>query len=744
MAQPNNDMMHNQFTAPVPVPGNNMGPAAARIDGRAKVTGRIVYGSDTPVANPAYAYLITSAIARGRVRSFDLAEAKSIPGVIDIFTWQNAPKLAPVPTFSKGGYGATEQHPLDGPDIVYDGQIIGVVVAETYEKAREAAYRVGVEYDAKTPSAGFDSKGIETLDAVKADPKFKDKSAGDFAGAYAAAAVKVDQHYSTPPQHHNPIELYTTTAVWSGDELTLYEPSQFVYSLKNGVAKSLGIDPAKVTVINPYVGGAFGSKGSMTPRTPIIASIAKLIGRPLKLVATRDQGFTIVTYRAETRHHVKLGADKSGKLTSLSHDGLELTSRIDNYKVGGTKTTAEMYATPNVATKVRLVKADRNTPGFMRSPPEVPYMYALEAAIDEMAEKCGIDPVEFRRINDTQVSPINGSKFTSRSLMPCFDQAAAAFGWSRRNPQPKSMRDGDWLIGQGCATICYPAQTMAATARVRLTADGHARVQIAAHDVGTGAYTVMAIVASETLGIPIENIAVEMGDSRLPPGPVAGGSMTTASAGSAVKMACDKVAARFGNAMPHGNDLKAAFTKLNVGSVEEYAEYNPPSSPDGAAKLHEGKTSGGAEGGEQPKLMYAFGAEFVEVRIHSRTREIRVPRITGAFAGGRVINPRTARSQLMGGMIWGISSALHEATEIDEKRARYVNDNIAEYLIPVNADVRTVEVILVPEIDNDVPLGAKGLGELGNVGTAAAITSAVYHATGKRIRDLPVTIDKLI
>ncbi|MBV8973367.1 MAG: xanthine dehydrogenase family protein molybdopterin-binding subunit, partial [Sphingomonadaceae bacterium] len=594
------------------------------------------------------------------------------------------------------------------------------------------------------PSASLKSRGTVTELAADAAKGWEDKKAGNFERAWPKAAVTHEADYSTPAQHHNPIELFSTTAVWRGDELTIYEPSQFVWNLKNAAAKNLGIDPAKVTVINPFVGGAFGSKGMMTQRTGIIARIAKIVGRPVKLVATRDQGFTIATFRAETSHHIKIGADAKGRLVALSHDGWELTSRNDPYKVGGTEATTQMYACPDVTSTVRLVRADRQTPGFMRSPPEVPYMFALECAIDELAEKCGIDPVEFRRINDTQRSPITGEKFTSRHLVECFDAGAKAFGWADRNPKPASMRQGDWLVGYGTAATCYPANTMAASARVRLSADGRVRVQIAAHDVGTGATTVMGQVAAEALGIPLDRVEVEMGDSRLPPGPVAGGSMTTASGGSAVKAACDKIAARFGNRMPTGDALAKAFEKMNVGVVEEYAEWNPPKSPGSVGRLYKGQMSGGAEGEEKPLLAYAFGAEFVEVHVHARTKEIRVPRILGAFAAGRIINPRTARSQLMGGLIWGISSALHEATEIDEKRARYVNDNIAEYLIPVNADVPKVEVIMLSEEDDRVPMGAKGIGELGNVGTNAAIANAVYHATGKRVRDLPITIDKLI
>ena len=732
------------YTSPVPLAGANMGKPDARIEAREKVTGSLLYAADEPVANPAYAYLVTSAIAKGTIRGFDLGAAKALPGVIDIFTYRNLPKRKDVGFQGEGGYVSNSHDPLGSADVIHDGQIVAVVVAETYEIARDAANRVVVDYAVAAPSATLASKGTETDDAAQVAKGWKDKVAGNFDRAWANSAVTVEADYATPTQHHNPIELFSTTAVWHGDELTIYEPSQFVYNLKNGVAKNLDMPVDKVTVVNPFVGGAFGSKGVMTQRTGIIARVAKIVGRPVKLVATRDQGYTIATYRAETSHHIKLGADKRGKLTALSHDGWEVSSRNDAYKVGGTEATTQMYAIPDITSKVRIVRADRNTPGFMRSPPEIPYMFALECAVDELAEKCGIDPVEFRRMNDTQNSPVTGEKFTSRHLIECFDAGAKAFGWSKRNPAVGSMRDGDWLVGYGTAATCYPANTMPATARVRLSPDGHARVQIAAHDVGTGATTIMGQIAAEALGVELANVTVEMGDSRLPPGPVAGGSMTTASGGSAVKAACDKVIAKFGNRLPTGDALVAAFKKLNVGVVEEYAEWSPPKSKGGVARLYEGQMSGGAEGEEKPILAFAYGAEFVEVHVHARTREIRVPRILGAFAAGRIMNPRTARSQLMGGLIWGIGSALHEATEIDVKRARYVNDNLSEYLIPVNADIRSVEVIMLPETDDQVPMGAKGIGELGNVGTNAAVANAVYHATGKRIRDLPITIDKLI
>ncbi|MDD1532542.1 MULTISPECIES: xanthine dehydrogenase family protein molybdopterin-binding subunit [unclassified Bradyrhizobium] len=761
------------MTAAAPEPKANMGQPVPRYDAVVKVTGRATYASDMPLADPAYAFLVTSAIAKGRIDGFDYDEARRVRGVIDIVTHENAPKLKDSKLFSNGGYAGTTIQPLKSAEIAHDGQIIAVVVAETYEAAREAANRVKVSYTATTPSATFDSPGTTAAAAKGQNAQFKeDPKVGDFAKAFDEAEVKLTASYETPTQHHNPMELFSTSCAWMGDELVIYEPSQFVYGLKYGVAEQLGIDADKVRVVNPYVGGGFGARGSMTPRTAIIAGIAKRLNRPVKLVPTRDQGFTITTYRAETRHEIKLGARPDGKLVALRHEGAEVSSRPDAYCVGGTKTTTRLYACPNVDSLVSIVRADRNTPGFMRSPPEVPYLFALESAMDELAVKLNMDPVELRRINDATNEPIGGKPYTSRSLMACFDEAVKAFGWAQRSPQPKSMSDGDWLIGYGCAATCYPAQMGPAAARVRLQRDGRTRVEIAGHEIGTGAYTVIAQTAAERLGVPLEKVAVFIGDSDLPPAPVAGGSNSTASTCSVVTMVCDQIRQRLFKAVMPGQsltdkaretvgigqtpatqaakgdqplDLEKAFDALGVGVVEEYGEWKPEGAPpDSFRAMHSGQVR--LVGGHQMKdqIAYAFGAEFVEVRVNRFTHEIRCPRLVGAFAAGRIMNPRTARSQLMGGLIWGMSSALLEATEIDERNARYVNDNLADYLVPVNADVADVEVILLSEQDDRInPVGVKGVGELGNVGTNAAICNAIYHATGQRIRKLPVRLENI-
>ncbi|HLH87133.1 MAG TPA: xanthine dehydrogenase family protein molybdopterin-binding subunit [Xanthobacteraceae bacterium] len=754
-----------------PAPQANMGDPAPRLDARLKVTGEARYPADEPLTNPAYAVLVTSGIAKGRLVQIALDDARTVPGVLEIFTQQNTGDLKQLKFMQAGS--ATSIQSL-GPDIFHDGQIIAMVVADTLEAAQEAARKVKPTYAADQPSATFGAPGVTQEDATRVSPVHKHvPNVGDAEAAIAGADVKIDVEYATPTQHHNPIELFSTTAVWHDDKLTLFEPSQFVYGLRNGVAQRLGIDRDKVRVVSRFVGGAFGSKGGMTPRSALVAFAARQLNRPVRLVVSRAQGFTTATYRAETRHHIRLGARRDGKLVGYSHEGFEVSSRPDPYVVAGVLDSARLYAYGAVKTAVNLVHADRNTPGYMRSPPVVPYIYAIESAMDELAWKLEMDPVELRRINDTMKDPIDGKPWSSRSLMRCYDKAAQAFGWAKRAREPGATRDGDWLIGCGCATAVYPTHTGTATARVRLMANGEVRVQTAAHEIGNGAYTVIGQAAAERLGVPLAKVTVELGDTELPPAPVAGGSRTTASTCSAVLEACDAIRAKLFRAVAGAKDgplagrnvtgmtldsghvvakdggshesIADAFRRLGANAIEEYAEFVPRGlQPQSVQDLYDGKSdaSGGPEG---DKVMYATGAEFVEVRVNAATREIRVPRIVGAFAAGRLMNTRTTHSQLMGGMIWGISSALHEATEIDRGRARYVNTNLADYHVPVNADVADVEVILVPEEDHDVnPAGVKGLGELANVGTAAALANAVYHATGIRVRELPIRIEKLL
>ena len=765
--------MREHADFPRPAVKGGMGDNVLRVDGPLKVTGGARYPSDMAVAHPAYAYFHTSAIALGRITAIDEREARAVAGVLDIMTWENsAGNFAPIAILSLGGPGSTSIQPLQSPDIRHANEIVAVVLADSFEAAREASHRLKVTYEERAPTGTFDDPGLVVQDAKAADPRFENVKVGDAAAAFDAAPVKIDQRYATPVQHHNPMELFTTTAQWQGDELTVYEASQFVVGMQHGIAAQLKMDPDKVRLVSHFAGGAFGCKGAVTPRTALIATAARRLNRPVKLVPSRAQGFTLATHRAETRHHVKLAADRDGKITALVHEGEEVSSRPDSYKVGGTDTTTRMYAISNIASKVTILHADRDTPGFMRAPAEVPYMFALESAMDELAYALNIDPVELRRINDAQVEPVKGLRYSSRSLNQCFSAAAETFGWSRRNPKPMSTTDGDWQVGWGCASAIYPATIGASFARVTLTATG-GKVEVAGHELGTGAYTIYAQTASELLGLPVSKIDVLMGDSRLPPAPLAGGSNNAASISNAIAVACEEIRGKLAAAAvadvrsplagadPAGLKLadtalrapdgrKEALSKATArvgGGVIEVLGGNEPKSvaPGSLAGLRLGKL--GATGGSRGKdlVKFAFGAQFVEVRVHRRTREVHVPRLVGAFAAGRIMNPTTARSQLLGGMTWGVSSALFESTEIDRRTARYTNDNFAEYLIPVNADIPDVEVIFVPETDTQVnPLGIKGVGELGVVGANAAVCNAIFHATGVRIRELPVRIEKLL
>jgi xanthine dehydrogenase YagR molybdenum-binding subunit len=743
-----------------------LGKATSRIDGVAKVTGSAKFASDEVVANPAFAYLVTSTVARGRIGSFKLDAARAVRGVLDILTFENVGDLVKE---TPGPDGKPSTSSLENAKIWYAGQIIAIVVAETYEGAREAAHRVEVAYISETPSASFGSQGLQ-IEPHKPE-KGPDPKKGNAESGFAGAPIKFEARYSTPTQHHNPIELFTTTCVWEGSKLTIYDPSQFMWGTKASAATRLGIEADNVRAVSRFIGGAFGSKGP-NPRTAWVAIAAKRVGRPVKLVPTRDQGFTIATYRAETQQTIKLGATADGKLVSFSHEGWEVTSRPSGYNVAGVESTARMYACPNIATAVNVVHADRATPGFMRAPPETPYMFALESAMDELAHQLRMDPIELRRVNDTQTDPVTGLRFTSRSLMACFDQGAAQFGWAKRLAEPGQTVDGEWQVGYGCATACYPSNLGPAAIRVALAADGKATAALAGHEIGTGAYTTVALTVAQFLGVNVEDISVQMGDSDLPPVMIAGGSNNAASSTNVAAKACEEIRSRIAAAAVgaetgvfHGAD--AATLKLSNGKLvdpsgrsetlrdavgrigqrlEVYAENIPSGLPPTAiADMSKGKPVMLSGAGRKDATAFAFGAHFVEIRIHRRTRELRVARVVSAFAAGTIINPKTAHSQFMGGAIWGLSSALFESTELDAAAARYVNNNLAEYLIPVNADVPVIEIIMVPERDTTVnPLGVKGIGEIGIVGMNAAVANAVFNATGTRIRDLPIRAEKLL
>lgn len=736
-----------------------MGEDVPRLDAADKVTGRARFPSDMPVANAAYAVLLTSTISRGRIAHIDRNAAMALPGIRLILTHEDmAATATPEPAFA-----GKSTRTFNDPEIEHDGQLIGIVVADTLEIAREAALRVRIAYVPVAPSATMTSAGSETVPVATIDPHHKDPTKGDARAAIAAARWQIAAEYQTPAQHHNAMELFTTTCVWDGDHLTVHEPSQFI-TPRGYVAQSLGIPIDHVRVISRYCGGGFGGKHSCSPRTVLVASAARRLKCPVKLVVERRQGFTINTFRAETRHHLEIGADASGRFTGLVHEGWELTSRPSTYNLSGTETTARMYAWPTVATRTHIVHADRNTPGFMRCPHGLPYMFALESAIDELAHAMGFDPVELRRRNDTQVDPLDGRSFSSHGLLACLERGAERFGWGDRPKAPGSRRDGDWHVGYGMATACYPSNTGSSAARIAVTRDGRARVQIGFHEIGNGAYTVIGQTAAAYLGLPASSVAVELGDTALPPSTMASASNGTASACNAVVDACEAVRARLAAAaiLPGGFFAGADAARLQLrdgtltdgaraqplrdaidrigGTVEASGAFVPPGIAPGAIeRLARGipQIKGGVR--DRDKVMYGFGAQFVEVRVHALTAQIKVPRALGLFSAGTIISPRTAHSQLTGAMIWGIGSALFEETEIDPDSARYLNTNLADYLIATNMDVDQIDAAFLDERDTDVnPLSIKGIGEIGMCGMNAAVANAVFNATGKRIRSLPI------
>jgi xanthine dehydrogenase YagR molybdenum-binding subunit len=739
-----------------------IGKPVDRVDGRLKVTGRALYAVDFSVKDAAHAVAFVSTIASGRVTKIDATEALAQPGVLGVLTHENAPKLYRVSMDHNPGKPGQTFFPLQGDQVQYAGQHLGVVIAETETQALHAARLVKVSYEEQKPVVYLEDaldQSFEPKKMGRGDKPGSDRGKPD--EALAQAAVKVDQMYTTPIENHNPMELSGTVASWDGDRLTLYDATQWVYGVKSVVSTYLGIAADKLRVIDPFVGGGFGCKGSIWPHEVIAALAAKQVGRPVKLHLTRAQMFTCVGYRPKTIQRVALGADQQGKLSAVIHECTSQTSIWkDEWVESSTKVTRMLYSAPNVRTAQKLAPVNANTPTQMRGPGEATGTFALEVAMDELAVLAKIDPVELRLRNYAEKDEDQNIPFSSKALRECYRQGAERFGWEKRNPEPRSHRDGNVLIGWGMATATYPTNRLESTAKARLLADGRAIISTAAHDLGTGTYTTMTQIAAETLGLPVGQVKVELADTAFPQAAGAGGSQTSASVGPAVQAACKKVLASakeratadpksplfqktaeeidagegrlFLKSRPNVGETIASLLQRNGGRpIEASSESGPPAVAQG-------------EGGKPPEEFskHAWGAQFVEVRIDQRLGEIRVSRVVGAFAAGRILNAKTARSQITGGIVWGISAALLEHTIYDPNRAKVVNDSLADYLVAVNPDIPPIDCFFVEEKDEHVnPLGVKGIGELGITGAAAAVANAVYHATGKRCRDLPITLE---
>ena len=689
-----------------------------RLDGVQKVTGAATYAYEYPVEGVTYVFPVQSTIARGRISSIETSAARALPGVIAVLTHENAPRIAPLDDQDLAVFQSDA--------VAYRGQFVAAVVAETLEIARQAASMVAVRYEEQPHDVELraDRSDLYKPEYVpqKAAPFYAaDSAQGDVEAALAAAPVSLDHTYTTPTEHHNPLEPHTTLAIWSddgnGESVTVYDTCQGVDIRLNDIATAFGLSPERVRVIAPYVGGGFGSRGFTHPYAILAVMAAHVAGRPAKLAQTRQQMFGPVGYRSPTIQRVRLGAGGDGQLTAIAHEVVAQTNALYEMTEPAAVATRTMYAAPNRRTTHRLARLDLPANSWMRAPGESPGMFALESAMDELAVACGLDPIELRVRNEPAVDPETGRPFSSRGLVACLREGAQRFGWAKRDLQPRTHRAGRWLVGTGVAASTYPAVQLPASAHVAVDAAGRYRVRIAAEDVGQGAWTVLTQIAADALEVPVEQVQLDIGDSALPQAFPAWGSTGTASWGWAIVDGAQKLRTRlrdeFGGVVPAaGLEADGAFNG------------NPEA---------------------QQFSMHAFGAQFAEVRVNEDTGEVRVPRLLGVFAAGHIVNPKTARSQFLGGMTWGLSMALHEESVLDPRFGDYVNHDFAEYHIATNADVGEIDVSWIEEDDPHVnPMGVKGIGELGIVGTAAAIANAVYHATGTRVRDLPITLDKLL
>ncbi|MEQ4208399.1 xanthine dehydrogenase family protein molybdopterin-binding subunit [Actinopolymorpha sp. B9G3] len=684
-----------------------MGQPHTRADGVAKVTGTAPYAYEQKVDNPLYLYPVQATIARGRITGIDTAAAEACDGVAFVLTHENAARLA--------SNDDLEYWVLQSGDVAYRGQFIGAVVAESFETARHAATLVRVDYAAEPHDVVLRADRDDLYAPDHVNPWYPTDSAqGDVEEAFADAAVTVDQTYTTPTEHHNPMEPHTTVAVWDDDGLTMYDSSQGVHWVKATMVPVFGLDADTLRVVSPYVGGGFGSKGMPHAHNVLAGLAARMAaGRPVKFTLTRQQMFGPAGHRTPTIQHIRLGAGADGRLTAIAHEAVEQTARFKEFAEQTAVATRLMYAAPNRRTTHRLARLDVPVPTWMRAPGETPGMFALEVAMDELAVACGLDPIELRVRNEPERDPESGLPWSSRGLVACLREGARRFGWESRDPTPGvRLRDG-WLVGTGVASSTYPAGRLpGSAASIRSGGDGRYEVSIGAADIGTGTWTTLAQIAADALDVPLSAIDLRIGDTALPAASVAGGSTGMASWGSTVVAAARAFRERHGVDAPAGAEVTAGM----------------PDNPH-----------------EENFAMHAFGAQFAEVRVNADTGEVRVPRMLGVFAAGRIINPTTARSQFIGGMTMGLSMALFEEAVVDPRFGHIVNHDFASYHIAAHADIADIDATWIDEEDPYVNvLGSKGIGEIGIVGAAAAIANATHHATGTRIRDLPITLDKLL
>ena len=739
-----------------------IGTALSRVEGPAKVTGNARYAAEYPTAGMLHGYVVSSEIARGWITGIDDTAARSVPGVVEVLTHKNRPTLA----FRDSNYQDSVAPPgspfraLDNAEIQFSGQPVAVVLAETFEAARFAASLVDVSYDARSHNIDFERSLEEAfMPSKKRSTYVPPKSRGDAEAAFADAALQVDADYRLATEHHNPMEMHASTVFWEGDgKITVHDKTQGSQNVQAYLSDVFGFAKEDVRVLNPYVGGAFGSGLRPQYQVYLATMAAKKMERSVRLVLSREQMFFHV-HRPQAVQHIKLGAEASGKLTSIVNKATTSTSRFEDNMENVVTWGLMNYACANASGSYTIAPRDTYTSSDMRAPGAATGMNLFEIAIDEMAYAAKVDPLEFRLLNYSDVDAMHGKPFTSKALREAYWQGADAFGWSRRSAEPRSMRDGHELVGWGMATGMWESMFTKITAKAKLSADGGLEVSSATSDIGCGTYTVMTQVAADTLGIDPKKISIKLGDSDLPMSPVEGGSWTAASVGAAVQLACESLAKQLIRAAlkVDGRPLGAAILKeVDFTGGRMSLKADPAKSVGigdamraaGLDSVDAEETAGPGIGGMLTQMLKSANshcAVFAEVKVDDELNVVQVTRVVIAAAGGRIINPKTARSQILGGVVMGIGMALHEETLADTTLGRFMNHNFAEYHIPSHADIQGIEVIFVDEPDSEVsPLGVKGLGELGIVGTAAAVANAIYHATGKRVRSLPITIDKLV
>lgn len=736
-----------------------IGKPFSRVDGELKVTGKAPFTAEFKIENLAYATLVCSTITKGRVTKIDASEAEKAPGFITIITHENAPKMKAPPLMDINnpdkGFASSNLPVLQDDKVNWNGEPIAVVVAETLDRAEYAASLVRVEYEAGTPTVSFDDLKAEAFvpeDIIGEPPEVK---IGEAEKMLAEAESVVDNVYRTPRYNHNAIEPHATIAAWNDDgSLTVFDATQAVNVYKKTLAEIFNIKPEKVRVIAPFVGGGFGGKAGMWKNTVLCAATAKVINRPVKLALSREEVFRVVGGRTVSEQRVALGATKDGKFTALIHTGLTATTTHGRYAEQCTFPPRHLYASDNIFIGQKVVNLDTVANTWMRAPGESIGTFALESAIDELAYKLKIDPIELRRINEPEKDPTKDTPFSSRNLIEAYKRGANKFGWGERNREPRSQRDGKWLVGQGVATAYYPVLRFPSAARVRISADGTAIVQAAAHEMGMGTATVQIQHAAERLGLPIDKVAFHYGDSDLPDSPMAGGSCQTLSIVAAVRAAVEKALRELLTLAGDSYDSPLSSVKYEQVEARDGGLFRTDDAKKGetfsSILQRVGQDFVEVEESSSMPLelmkysMASYGAQFCEARVNEESGEVRVSRWLGSFDCGTILNPKSAASQFRGGIIMGIGMALTEETLFDERKGRIMNPSLAEYHVPVNLDVPPIEIIYNDIPDEHTPLGAHGIGEIGITGAAAAIANAIFHATGKRIRDLPITLDKLL